>query len=114
MDFEQTRRKLLQLAKEWAETDGENMAAVEDIEIAASVTLLEYCVANNEQIAGIDLRKLLELDEDSEDYEDNFNARHEFISQIYYKDEEPFKKDNISKEVQQLAACFFESMENKD
>lgn len=109
MDFEQTRKKLLQLAKEWAETDGENMAAVEDIEIAASVTLLEYCVANNEQIAGLDLRKLLELDEDSEDYEDNVNARHEFISRVYYKDEEPFTEDNISKEVQQLSAVFFES-----
>jgi hypothetical protein len=114
MDFEQTRKKLLQLAKERAETDGENMAAVEDIEIAASVTLLEYCVANNEQIAGLDLRKLLELDEESEDYEDNFNARHAFISQVYYKDEEPYTNENISKDVQQLAATFFElTEENK-
>lgn len=108
MDFEQTRKKLLQLAKEWAETDGENMAAVEDIEIAASVTLLEYCVANNEQIAGLDLRKLLELDEDSEDYEDNVNARHEFISQVYYKDDTIYTAKNISEKVQQLAACFYD------
>lgn len=108
MNFENTKNEIKQLAKQWAETDAEKMTFVEDIEIEASVCLLKYCIANNEKINGVDFHKLVELDEDAEDYEDNFNARHEFISQVYYKDEEPFTAENISKYVQQLAACFFE------
>lgn len=108
MDFENSRRKLTQLAKQWAETDAINMEAIENIEMEASVCLLQYCIANNETINGIDFNKLLELEEDAGDYEDNFNARHEFISQVYYKDEYPYIDENISKNVQQLAAYFFE------
>lgn len=108
MYFEQTRIKLIQLSQQWAQAYSEDMGVVEDIEMAASVTLLEYCIANNEIINGVDLHKLLDLNEESEDYEDNFNKRHEFISQVYYKDEAPYTDETISKNVQQLAACFFE------
>lgn len=111
MDFENTRRRLLQLAEQLEGNDTDNMTTIEDIEIAASICLLEYCIANNESIADVDFRKLLELNEESEDYEDNFNARHEFISQVYYKEEEPYTDDNISRNVQQLAAYFFEGKE---
>lgn len=108
MNFEQAQERLIQLAQEWAQADSEDMDTVEAIEMAASVTLLEYCIANNETIQGVDFHMLLKLEEESEDYEDNFNKRHEFISQVYYKDETPYTVENISKNVQHLAACFFE------
>lgn len=112
MDFENTRRKLIQLAKQLEEADSEDSADFEDIEIAASVCLLEYCIANNEAIIGVDFHKLLKPDEESEDYEKNFNARHEFISQVYYKEEIPYIEENISMNAQQLATAFFETQEN--
>ena len=108
MNFENTKKELKKLAKQWAKTDAEEMTFVEDIEIEASICLLKYCIPNKEKIGDIDFKKLLAIDDEAEDYEDNFNARNEFISQVYYKDEEPYTAENISKHVQQLAACFFE------
>lgn len=113
MDFETTKKELIQLAENWIELSDDDMEMVELTEIDASICLLEYCVANQEKIGDIDFKKLLELDDEAEDYDDNFDTRHEFISQVYYKDEAPYTDENISKNVQQLAACFFETLDKK-
>lgn len=111
MDFEQTKNELIKLSQQWAQANSNDMYIIEDIEIEASVALLKYCITNNEKIDGVDLHKLLELDDEAEDYEDNFNKRHEFISQVYYKDEQTYTDENISKNVQQLAAYFYDLLQ---
>ena len=112
MDFETAKNELLELAQLWLKQTDDDLAIAEQFEIDASICLLKYCAANHETIGDIDFKKLLELDDEAEDYEDNFNARHEFISSVYYKDEEPFTDKNISAEVQQLAAVFYDAIES--
>lgn len=112
MNFENTKKQLTELAELWIQYTEDEMAIVELIEIDASICVLEYCIENNEKIGDINFHKLLELDENAEDYEENFNARNEFLSSIYYKDEEPYTDENISSNVHKLAAVFFEKIEN--
>lgn len=114
MDFETAKKELLELAQLWLKQTDNELAMAELFEIDASICLLEYCVANHEKIGDIDFKKLLELDDEAEDYEDNFNARHEFISSVYYKEEEPFTDENLSENVQQLAAIFYDTIESEN